>query len=160
MRRAGLRGAYILAACGWAACHHASPGPTTSADRQGVYQFSEHVTANGAAGESIDIEGQATVLADSVMVDARPGPCRFDPTVTSPGPFVYDCGNVRLTFDRRDPVQRSSYTATLAQNESRQVCARYATEVGGRSTCVEWRTETTQRLAKRSGSLRLLRVPD
>lgn len=141
------------------ACHHATSNPSPSVDRRGTYQFSEHVSAGGDAPETIDIEGLAEVLDDSVTVDARPGPCRLDAPTLSPQPFTYVCGNVTLFFDRRDPVSRSSYKATLARNESRQICARYATDVGGRSTCVEFRTETTQHLVTRGGPLRLLRAP-
>jgi len=142
-------------------CHHARTEPLHSAaDNIGVYQFNEHVTATGAAAEYIDIVGEVVVLADTVTVDARPGPCRADENVRPPTPFTYRCGtNVVLTFDRRDPTTRATYVAMLAENVSRQVCARYETDSNGRKLCAETRTETSQRMARRGGSLTLTRMP-
>lgn len=61
------------------ACHNARHGPPPSAaDHVGKYQFSEHVAAPGAAGESIDLEGQVIVFADTVTV--TPGPARAGST--------------------------------------------------------------------------------
>ena len=155
-----------VAACGvvaaLGACHHASPAPRASlADHVGIYQFSEHVTAGGAAAEEIDIAGEVEVSEDTVTVDARPGPCRIDPNQTSAHPITYLCGtNVTLSFDRRDPVSKASYTAKLAQNESRQVCSRYQVDAtSGRKYCAETQTLTTQRIVSRSGQLELTRSP-
>jgi hypothetical protein len=142
-------------------CHHArTEPPPSAADHVGVYQFNEHVSATGAAAEYIDLIGEVTVLADTVIVDARPGPCRADENVRPPTPFTYRCGtNVVLTFDRRDPTGHAVYTAMLAENVSRQVCARYETDSNGRRYCAEMRTETSQRMARRGGYLKLTRVP-
>ena len=74
---------------------------------------------------------------------------------------------IHLPVRQRHAVLRSTRSSLAlelhgharAATQSRQVCARYATDVGGRSTCAEFRTETTQHLVKRSGQLRLLRAP-
>jgi hypothetical protein len=150
----------IAVAAGTAACHHTpSKSSILSPDRLGVYQFSEHVTAGGDTPETIDIEGQVTVLEDSVIVDARPGPCRLDAPTLSPYPFAFRCGTVGLSFDRRDPILHASYTASLAHNVSHQVCTRYGTQPGARA-CVEFRSVTSQEFVLRRGPLHLTRVPD
>jgi hypothetical protein len=150
-------------ACGFVAaliaCHQAHSEPTHSlVDHLGTYQFSERVSASGSAAETIDLEGNVVVTADTVTVDARPGPCDVDVNVTRPNPFTYRCGtNVVLSFDRTDPVGRAAYSAALAQNESHQVCARYEVDSVGRRYCAETQTITTQRIVRRSGRLRLTR---
>ncbi|MGH7620412.1 MAG: hypothetical protein ACREPM_24610, partial [Gemmatimonadaceae bacterium] len=144
-----------------AACHHASPEPHNSlADHVGVYQFTEHLTASGQAAETLDLDGEVVVTDDTVTVDARPGPCRFDTTLSIAYPFTYICGsNVTLRFDRQDPVLQARYTARLAQNQTHQACVRYETDSAGRRYCAETQTITTQSLVNVSGALRLTRVP-
>jgi hypothetical protein len=151
----------VAVTLGVVGCHHArTEPPHSAADNVGVYQFNEHVSATGAAAEYIDIVGEVVVLADTVTVDARPGPCRADENVRPPTPFTFRCGtNVVLTFDRRDPTTRAAYAAMLAENVSRQVCARYEMDSNGRRYCAETRTETSQRMSRRSGYLNLTRVP-
>jgi len=79
--------------------------------------------------------------------------------VRSPSPCTYRCGdNVVLTFDRHNPTTRAAYTASLAENVTRQVCIRYETEVG-RRTCAEMGPQTSQRIVRQSGYLKLTRVP-
>ena len=142
------------------ACHQSSgKGSIIAGDRLGPYQFTEHVAAGGSAGETIDIEGQVEVLRDSVLVDARPGPCRLDTPTVSQRPLVYQCGTVTLSFDRRDPIMRSTYSVTLTQNGTQQVCARYTVSSTGRSVCAEYRTETIPTSVRRTGTLHLTRVP-
>lgn len=150
----------VAVSLGVVGCHHArAEPPHSAADHIGVYQFNEHVSATGAAAEYIDLVGTVTVLADTVTVDARPGPCRADENVRSPAPFTYRCGNnVVLTFDRREPTTKAGYTASLAENVTTQVCIRYETEVG-RRYCAETGPQTSQRIAQRSGYLKLTRVP-
>jgi len=140
-------------------CHRArTEPPHSAADNVGVYEFNEHVVATGAAGEYVDLVGEVTVLADTVTVDARPGPCRADENVRPPTPFTYRCGNsVVLMFDRRNPTTKASYIASLAENVTTQVCVRYNTEVG-RRYCAEMGPQTSQRIARVSGYLKLLRV--
>lgn len=150
---------FLAVSLGVVGCHHARTEPAHSAaDNVGVYEFNEHVTATGAAAEYIDLIGQVTVLADTVTVDARPGPCQPDENVRPPTPFTYRCGNnVVLRFDRRNPTTQASYTASLAENVTTQVCVRYNTEVG-RRYCAEMGPQTAQRIARVSGYLKLTRV--
>lgn len=154
----------IAAAALTAACHHqaSSRSPVLSIDRLGVYQFSEHATAGGDTPETLDIEGTVVVLADTVAVEARPGPCIPSTPSVSSTSYAYTCGNnLSLSFDRRDPIRRATYFTRLAHNVKRQVCARYAM-VNGRQTssCAEFRTETSQEYVNRSGVLRLMRAPE
>ncbi len=153
-----------VAVVAWAviACHNARTDPPHSAaDSVGIYQFSEQVSATGAGAESIELVGHVVVLADTVTVEARPGPCRPDVNVKSPNPFTYNCGpNVVLTFDRRDPTLRALYTAMVAEDVTRRVCTRYTTDSSGRRICAESRSETSQRMVRQSGTLKLTRVPE
>lgn len=142
------------------ACNHAPVDNKPPLEqRLGVYRFSEHVIANGGGAEAVDIEGNFVVFGDTVTVDARPGPCRLDTRFTNPNPFTYDCGGVKLTFDRRDPIGRAMYSVVLTVTGTRQVCVRYATDASGRRYCAEQRTEATQRQVTQTGYLRPIRPP-
>jgi hypothetical protein len=58
-------------------------------------------------------EGNFTVIADTVKVDADPGPCRYDKRSSLSGGIMYQCGVVNVVFDRKNPVTRSTYSVVL-----------------------------------------------
>jgi hypothetical protein len=124
----------------------------------GVYHFVERVAASGNA-DALVLEGELTVLADTVTVDATPGPCRYDTTSTSAGPFVYRCAEVTLSFDRSDPVRRASYSLRTIALQPQTTCVRYATDASGRTNCAESKTVQVERSVMRSGQLRPEPVP-
>ena len=136
-----------------------SAGATPAARRLGVYRFSERVVAPGADAEVMDIEGEFVVLADTVTVDARPGPCRYDTRTTGAGPITYLCGEVTLTFDRQDPVERASYAVDMHARGTETVCIRYTTNAAGRQVCAQTANQVVDRKVRQSGRLRAIRGP-
>jgi hypothetical protein len=78
----------------------------------GVYHFSERIPA--APGDPpIIFEGDFTVIADTVKVDADPGPCRYDKRTSASTGIMYQCGIVSVVFDRKNPISRSTYSVAL-----------------------------------------------
>jgi hypothetical protein len=122
---------------------------------EGTYQFSERPARLAEA-----IEGTVTVAGDTLLVEARPGPCRYDEQASwgKNHPFTFQCAEVTLTFDRMHPVDRASYRTTTLVNERQTVCVRYDTNTAGQRVCVQQETQTIPRQISVSGSLRLTRV--
>ena len=120
----------------------------------GAYRFTEH------AGEDMDLDGVFVVEADSVSIEATPGPCRYEPERASPLAITYICGDVTYVFDRTDPVRKATYFATVRLQKTRSVCARYVVNAQGRSVCAEYRNEVYFVDQRRSGALRPQRMAD
>src|SRR4051812_26119263 len=53
----------------------------------GAYRFTEH------AGEDMDLEGIFLVEADSVSIEATPGPCRYERDRSNLLALTYTCGD-------------------------------------------------------------------
>jgi len=104
----------------------------------------------------VTIVGNITLLRDTILLDLAPGPCR--PMESSPQAYVYQCANeVRLWFDRRDPVQRNSYSVTTTESVSKRRCATVANSEAGGSRCARYETELVEQKATRVGRLFLQR---
>ena len=129
------------------ACAGASP-PSTSTPLTGKYGFNEHPT--GMRGS---LEGTFTIIGDTVVVDATPGPCH---PATNGGPlaFVYTCSDIVLYLDKQDPVRRSSYRYTAYTQERKTVCAQYETTPQGQQRCVRTTVEMNEKPVLRNAILR------
>ena len=121
----------------------------------GIYHFSERPPQLQDA-----IEGTLTVISDTVIVDAQPGPCRYDQQQSwgRDHPYVYLCAEITLSFDRYNPVQKASYRTTTTILERRTVCVRYETNSSGQRVCVQQETQSIPRKISVSGSLHMTRV--
>lgn len=138
-------------ACGKKAA--SAPAPLPLVD--GVYQFVER-----PAQLDQSIEGTVTIVGDTLIVDARPGPCRYDEQASwgKNHPFTYRCADITLTFDRYTPISRASYRTTTTVNERRTVCVEYARSSTGQQVCVKQETQTIPRQVSISGSLHPTRI--
>ncbi len=145
---------YCLVVLALAACApHGSgaPAPPAPPDRIGVYRFTER-----PSGLNTPIEGRVLVTHDSVVVEAEPGPCRYDSHATSPGgPIVYQCADISISFDRFDPVGRATYRTTKMVMDRKTTCVRYTTDSKGNQVCAQQQTETTERSVPVTGTLHL-----
>jgi hypothetical protein len=140
-----------------AACSASAPRDDGLTD-VGVYRFMERVEG-GESAMTILLEGSITVMPDTVVIDAVPGPCQYMPGGTRMS-MTYRCGNFTISYDRfarRDPARYSVRTTTYRHT---RVCRRYVIDAQGRQTnsCAQWATETTEVPATRSGRIRLQRV--
>jgi hypothetical protein len=118
--------------------------------RIGVYRFTERPN-----GVNTTIQGRVLVTHDSVVVEAEPGPCRYDPHTTAGGPIVYQCADVSIAFDRFDPVGRATYRTTKTVMDRKTTCIRYTTDSSGKQVCAQQQTETTEREVPVTGTLHL-----
>lgn len=154
--RFGLLSALVLSsalACGGSGATPGSPAPLVV--RDGKYSFRER-----PAGTDLELEGTFIVLADTVMVDATPGPCHYDSRSTRGGPITYRCAETTVSFDRLDPVHRAGYTFTTIKTTSTNVCDRYEVNAAGARVCVSSHVETKDVPVQHSGTLRPVRVGD
>ena len=140
-----------IAACGKKGA--TAPKPLPMLD--GVYRFSERPPQLQDA-----IEGTLTVISDTVIVDAQPGPCSYDREQSwgRNRPYVYRCAEITLSFDRFNPVQKASYRTTTTIFERRTVCVRYETNSSGQRVCVQQETQSVPRQISGTGSLHMTRV--
>jgi hypothetical protein len=107
-----------------AGCHSSSPDTVRPLDGLiGVYHFSERIP--GVPGQPpVLFEGDFTVLGDTIKVDAEPGPCRYDKQSTGAGGLGYQCGEITLMFDRKNPVTKTRYTmAVMVPTKQQPQCS-------------------------------------
>jgi hypothetical protein len=143
----------VLAVAACATKGTTAPRPLPILD--GIYHFSERPVQLQDA-----IEGTLTVISDTVIVDAQPGPCRYDQQQSwgRDHPYVYLCAEITLRFDRYNPVQKASYHTMTTIYERRTVCVRYETNSSGQRVCVQQETQEVPRKISVSGSLHMTRV--
>lgn len=156
MRRNRLESAVLATLFAAAACgSKGTPAPKPLPIVEGVYEFSERPTQMDEA-----IEGRVTILGDTLLVDARPGPCRYDEQASwgKNHPFTYQCADITLTFDRYYPIDRASYRTTTIVNERHTVCVQYTTNAAGQQLCTRTETQTVPRRVSLSGSLHPRRI--
>lgn len=124
------------------------PRPPMNAPLTGKYGFNEHPT--GMRGS---LEGTFTIVGDTIVVDATPGPCH---PAMNPGPlaFVYACSDVVLYLDKQDPIRRSSYRYTAYTQERKTVCMEYQTTPQGQQKCVRTTVEVNEKPVLRNAILR------
>ena len=141
---------YCLLALAFAACAQHGSGAPAPPVRIGVYRFIERPN-----GVNTTIQGRVLVTHDSVVVDAEPGPCRYDPHTTAGGPIVYQCADVSIAFDRFDPVGQATYRTTKTVMERKTTCVRYTTDSKGNQVCAQQQTETVEHDVPVTGTLHL-----
>jgi len=132
------------------ACAQHGAGAPAPPVRIGVYRFTERPN-----GVNTTIQGRVLVTHDSVVVEAEPGPCRYDQQTTASGPIVYRCADVTIAFDRFDPVGRATYRMTKTVTDRKTTCVRYTTDSAGKQICAQQQTETTERDVPVTGTLHL-----
>jgi hypothetical protein len=129
------------------------PGAPIPESRQGTFRFLERV--EGSSPEIL-LEGELTVGPDTVLVDVNRGLCQ-PPLQPDTQNFRYRCGELTLSFDRRNPTQRASYTVRGRGFEVRRVCRRTAPGSDGRPVCVQFGQELVE--AERTFTGRLRPIP-
>lgn len=148
----------ILTAATLAAC--ASAGSSTASREvpgsvEGTYEFFASVPEQ-------HLRGTLRVHPDTMFVDIDDARCAYAAGLPNnqgdQNVFRFGCGGAMLTFDRRNPVQFSKWSATIQVPRRREVCARYDT-VNGRQVCVSRTTETYYVAENRSGGIQLRRLP-
>jgi hypothetical protein len=149
--RAGVAMLPMLLACGGsgAAPETAVPaGPI-----EGIYEFVANLPNQ-------QVRGTISVIGDTITVDPVSDHCR--PLAAPPDPLFikYSCQGtgsyeeLRLSIDRRKPVQLSRWVASYRVTRTRQICIAYSTRNGQR-TCVQTQTETYETTDTRTGNLQL-----
>jgi hypothetical protein len=123
-------------------------------EQLGAYRFTERVT------EGVELEGIFVIEADTVSMDARPGPCRYERERSNALAISYTCGDVTYAFDRSDPLRSARYTTVARVQETKSVCVRFTVSSTGRQVCAESRPEVSYRDVRRSGLLRPERMSD
>lgn len=124
-----------------AACGSAPPpGAPIPESRQGTFRFVERV--EGSSPEIL-VEGEVSVRADTVLVSVNTGLCQ-PALVTNSQEFRVRCGELALSFDRRNPAQRASYAVQGRGFEMQRVCRRTTTASNGRPVCIEFGQELVE----------------
>ena len=141
---------FCLAAFALAACAQTGSSAPAPPVRVGVYRFTER-----PAGVNTTIQGRVVVTHDSVVVEAEPGPCRYDTHSAADGPIQYQCGEVLLAFNRFNPVGDARYRTSKTVYDRKTTCVRYTTDSKGNQVCAQQQTETVEREVPVMGTLHL-----
>ncbi|MDZ4675379.1 MAG: hypothetical protein SGI84_13055 [Gemmatimonadota bacterium] len=142
----------FLAALALAAgCNSTVPVLRLIPDSQhGSFRFSDRISQ---ASPTIIVEGEFTVQADTIIVGVSTGICQpiIPPSTQS---YRYRCGQMTLSFDRRNPLQRASYSVEGTAMETVRVCLRYTTNPNGQTICAAYGQETQQVVRVFGGTIR------
>ena len=134
-------------------CSSSKPVTGIKPEMLGTWRFSEQVSRD------LLLEGQFTVERDTVEIEARPGPCRYERDRSNALSIAYSCGpDVLFSFDRADPVRRAHFSALVHLVETRSVCQRSVVNKTGQTVCAEYGREVVYRDARRAGLLRVQRT--
>jgi hypothetical protein len=126
------------------------PGAPIPESRQGTFRFMERV--EGSSPEIL-VEGEVSVFADTVEVRVNTGLCQ-PALVANSQEFRFRCGELALSFDRRNPAQRANYAVQGRGFEVQRVCRRTATGSDGRPVCIEYGRELVEVERTFTGRLR------
>lgn len=152
--RVGVVTCAMLLACGGSGAKPETAAATAPAE--GLYEFVANLPNQ-------QVRGTLNFIGDTVMVEPVSDHCR--PLVAPPDPLFikYTCQGtgtyeeLRISIDRRKPVQLSRWAATYRVTRQRQVCIQYETRSGQR-VCVQSQTETYEAIDTRTGTLQIRRV--
>lgn len=102
----------------------------------------------------VTIQGTIQVRPDTLIADVTPGPCR--PQESGPQAYLVNCQELRLWFDRRDPINRNSFSLRTMAFVTERKCVEYAKDQDGRTAnrCINYETEHIERPVSVSGRLR------
>lgn len=118
--------------------------------QHGSYRFIDRVNT---ASPTIVVEGEFTVRADTIIATVTSGNCQ---PVIPPSTQAYNirCGQVQLSFDRRNPLQRAGYSVQGTAMVQQRVCVRFVPNSSGQQVCVQYGTETVQVVRQFTGTIR------
>jgi hypothetical protein len=121
------------------------------ADSAGTYRF------EARSGTTMLLEGTMTITPDTVIVEAHPGPCF--PTVggSKSGSYVIKCAHVTMRVDRTRPLTRTQVTGTRVVIDRKEVCTLEGRDNQGRTICLKWGYESTERDAPVTARIRIIR---
>jgi len=126
----------------------------TPVSQHGTFRFTDRVNA---ASPMIVVEGEFTVRADTIIATVTSGNCQ---PVIPPSTQAYNirCGQVQLSFDRRNPLQRAGYSVQGTAMVPQRVCVRFVPNSSGQQVCVQYGTETVQVVRQFTGTIRPIPV--
>lgn len=137
----------MLIACGACARHSATPLP---ASLNGNYRFVEQ-----PAMMTEPITGGIVIRGDTLIAVNDAGVCEYDARASQHDDvIVYQCGNVTLRFDRRDPIGKATYQTTVTTQSRQVVCD------NARRGCTGARVENTTVARPITAKLHLKRIDD
>ena len=140
-----------LAALAIAALPPRAIAAQTLGDSVGTYRF------EAKSGTTILSQGFLTVTADSVTIDATPGPCKPIVNSSRSRPIAYDCGTVRIEFDRIRPLSRSYVHGSKTVTEFTRVCQIEQRNARGQIVCAKWGNESSEREVSVKAVLRIIK---
>jgi hypothetical protein len=143
----------------WISAACASAPPTRYAadvpvEKQGRYAFQEAVRGSS---RTLVLEGEFVVSADTVTVTERSAACE---PVRPPDlrHFVVRCGDLTLSFDRRDPARAVAYRATDYTLTEESACVGRRILVGDQPVCGQTATDQREVRGRLSGVIYPRRV--
>lgn len=145
----------LAAAAGIIACHKAPQVEPRPARDLGDYAY--RLTIRG-----VPVEGEFSIEADTVLLDADNHSCRRVPSgIIDPLAHPFSCGGGPTAFsvviDSKRPAQ-STWTSYTPVKKTEQTCTRYTTTKEGQTICAATRTEVVTVNERISGRLEVTRI--
>ena len=142
-----------LIAC--ASAGNTTVSPPTRLAAEGSYEFFASVPGQHVRG-LLRVGADTMIVAEVAGAGCLPSvwvrQVQRDPHV-----FYYGCTGLLITFDRRDLVQLSKWSASIPVQRRREVCAERVVR-NGREVCSRTRIETYEVTESRSGTLQVKRA--
>ena len=150
-----MRSSAVAVACiivsGCAMARTPTLAPTLADARHGTYRVAAH-----ASGVTLD--GRMQVLPDTILFSFERTACRSDHINNSTLTVQFRCDalseldGIVVTIDRRDPVGKARWSASVLHSVTERTCSAY-TMVAGVQTCTAYMNTTRQVPSRESGSL-------
>jgi len=91
-------------------------------------------------------------------VEVQSRSCRYDVRGPQQGAYIYDCGDVGLSFNRLEPVDGAQFRVNKTVVDRAVSCIRYTTDRSGNQVCTQQHTENVERQVPVSSRLHLTYV--
>jgi hypothetical protein len=150
MLRFGHVSGFVILLAAQVSCSSQFRAPRLTPEAQaGTFRFSERARGSGVV---IDRAGEFTVTADTIMVRVVGRSCRplIPPNTRS---YLFDCGDVGLTFDRVEPLRRPRYSAIGIVMVEERVCREQVQDRLGVQRCAGYVTQRVPRERSFHGEL-------
>ena len=141
-----------LIAC--ASAGNTTVSPATRLADEESYEFFASVPGQHVRGK-LRVGADTMIVAEVAGAGCLPS-AWIRQTQRDPHVFYYGCTGLLITFDRRDLVQLSKWSASIPVQKRRTVCTEFIYR-NGRETCARTRIETYEVTESRSGALQVKR---
>ncbi len=142
-----------------AACQRAQPSIAPVRDLVGRYSFQADLSGPTADG-SRTVAGVLQILPDSFAVQSQDVTCRPPIFGAENNPTVLElaCPDFDVEIDRRYPLSKTTYSATISKTVYKTECAQHGWDMHHNWVCLDWEQKSERENVAASGLLQFRAV--